>query len=377
MAKISRQNHKLFGLSGSSDNFAKYGSLVAAAPIKSKDIATIQALSAWDQGWQSAIYGANKDLLLEDLNAWCFEHSYQVAYIFQEGIPEWNATTTYYLDSVVKGPAGGASAGQWFASLQDNNTGNAPPAGATNALWKWINPPIPDTPTVGNGLKSGDLSCKPNSGAPNSKYDVSVTTLSAQNVAMANVAVSADLAVSGANGLDAGSESANTWYYLFVICNNDGSLVAGLWSLSATAPTLPGSYTKFRRVGAAYNNGSSNLLQTFRIGDDVWYDDSSLHTFASPSGTVSFSTVVPTVSSEMKIVSIAVGTASPVAQSLAAKPTGGATPTITLVLVTDTGGTTYKASGIADCRLGSQQLDVTATNLTSWSISVLAYKDPI
>lgn len=134
MAKIIREKHKLFGLAGSSTNFAKFGSLVAAAPIKSKDIATIQSLSAWDNGFQDSIFGANKDLLLEDLNAWCYEHSYQLANILQDGVSAWEVGTTYYIGSIVRRDG----TFELYGSLVNNNTGNALPAQADNGNWKYL-----------------------------------------------------------------------------------------------------------------------------------------------------------------------------------------------------------------------------------------------
>lgn len=142
MAKITRKNHKTFGGTGSSDNFAKFGSLVAGDPIKTKDIDTIQALPAWDEGFQSSIYGGNKDLLLEDLNSFAFEHSRQIAYLFQAGVAEWQADTTYFIGSIVQRTTGGGDAtGELYMSPVDNNTGNAVPVQADNANWRWINSP--------------------------------------------------------------------------------------------------------------------------------------------------------------------------------------------------------------------------------------------
>lgn len=68
----------------------------------------------------------------------------------------------------------------------------------------------------------------------------------------------ADITASGANGLDTGSEASSTWYALFVI-DGPGVPIASLFSVSATAPTLPAGYTVFRRVGWVFNNASSNL----------------------------------------------------------------------------------------------------------------------
>lgn len=141
MAKIQRILHKIFGDSGSSDNFAKFGSLVAGSPVKTKDILTIQSLPAWDDGWQSSIYGGNKDLLLQDLNAFSFEHSRQIGYLFQAGVSEWDASTTYYKGSIVQRTSGSDATGELYMSLIDTNIGNAVPVQADNANWRWLNSP--------------------------------------------------------------------------------------------------------------------------------------------------------------------------------------------------------------------------------------------
>lgn len=59
-----------------------------------------------------------------------------------------------------------------------------------------------------------------------------------------------------ANGLDTGALAASTWYSLWVIWN--GTTVAGLMSLSATAPALPSGYTHKARVGWIRTDGTGN-----------------------------------------------------------------------------------------------------------------------
>ena len=49
-------------------------------------------------------------------------------------------------------------------------------------------------------------------------------------------------------GLDTGTVAINTWYYCYVISNDDGSIVDCLFSASPTSPTLPVGYTKKKRV---------------------------------------------------------------------------------------------------------------------------------
>ena len=55
-------------------------------------------------------------------------------------------------------------------------------------------------------------------------------------------------ATSGANGLDTGSYAANTWYANFIIGKPDNT-VAGLHSLSFTAPTMPAGFLFKKLVG--------------------------------------------------------------------------------------------------------------------------------
>jgi hypothetical protein len=65
---------------------------------------------------------------------------------------------------------------------------------------------------------------------------------------------------SGNGGLDTGTVAASTWYFVHVITRVDTGVVDVLISKSATAPTLPTSYTLFRRIGAILTNASSNII---------------------------------------------------------------------------------------------------------------------
>ena len=80
-----------------------------------------------------------------------------------------------------------------------------------------------------------------------------------------------DITVAGKNGLDTGSEASDTWYYLWMIYNPATEEVAGVLSVSATAPTLPSGFTKKRLVGAVRNDGSSNFRTFIQRGTRVQY----------------------------------------------------------------------------------------------------------
>lgn len=65
---------------------------------------------------------------------------------------------------------------------------------------------------------------------------------------------------SGNGGLDTGSKAANTFYYLWLIKRTDTGAVDALFSISATAPTMPTNYDRKQRVGFIRTDGSSNIL---------------------------------------------------------------------------------------------------------------------
>jgi hypothetical protein len=104
-----------------------------------------------------------------------------------------------------------------------------------------------------------------------------------------NLTVAID--ASGANGLDTGTVAIDTGYFLFVIYDAAASTTAGLFSLSATAPTLPTGYTYFRRVGWIVTDSGAVLLRFRQRGDEVRYTSGTLPILAE--GTVG-STTIPT-----------------------------------------------------------------------------------
>lgn len=90
--------------------------------------------------------------------------------------------------------------------------------------------------------------------------------------------VTVDLTVSGAGGLDTGSEVASKHYYAWAIADSSGvNAPAGLASLSATDPVMPSGYDLKFLAGAVYNDGGSNLLHftTYGAGKkrQVVYDE--------------------------------------------------------------------------------------------------------
>jgi len=80
-------------------------------------------------------------------------------------------------------------------------------------------------------------------------------------------ALTADITVAGANGLDTGAEAGDTWYAVHVIADTSGAnATASLLSLSATAPTFPSGYDITRRVGWVRNDAGNDFRKFVQVG---------------------------------------------------------------------------------------------------------------
>ncbi len=115
-----------------------------------------------------------------------------------------------------------------------------------------------------------------NSGTPLDKVDIAVgrarDSTDAFDIPVDSI-LSPSLAVSGANGLDTGTRQNTKLYALYIIDDSSSPGEAGLFSLSATSPTLPGSFDMFRRVATVQTNSIGNLdtfLQSKDEGSGRW-----------------------------------------------------------------------------------------------------------
>lgn len=68
-------------------------------------------------------------------------------------------------------------------------------------------------------------------------------------------------------GMDTGSVTVSSWYHVWLIMRSDTGVVDVLFSLSATAPTMPTSYDFKRRIGSVRTNGTSNIFAYVQTGD--------------------------------------------------------------------------------------------------------------
>lgn len=150
MAKLTRAIQKIFcGGVPPINAVAVFGSLKAGLPEFSDDPTDIQSLPAYEAGWAGATV-ANQAPALQDMNALQFLFSRQLKYLFQQGIPEWDAAETYYVGSVVQ------SGGNIYISTDDNNL-NQP---FTSVSWKALSGRIVKQVSENYTIQKNDLVVK-------------------------------------------------------------------------------------------------------------------------------------------------------------------------------------------------------------------------
>ena len=92
-------------------------------------------------------------------------------------------------------------------------------------------------------------------------------------------------AVGNANGaLDTGAIANSTWYSVWEIMRTDTGVVDVLISTSATAPTMPASYNRKRRIGWIKTNGSAQWFSFLQIGDDFFYAQTTEASYGATQG---------------------------------------------------------------------------------------------
>ena len=118
MTKIKRVTQKVFGVNAPSDDIAVMGSFKSGTPVYTDDVAKLQN-TAYEEGYSSSLI-MNAAPFMEEQNSVPYVLSKQLAYTFQEGIPEYDENTTYYTNSICK------VANKLYISKTDDNQGHNP-----------------------------------------------------------------------------------------------------------------------------------------------------------------------------------------------------------------------------------------------------------
>lgn len=121
MTNLQRVQEKIFASNAPASEVGQFGSAVTGTKVETTDIATIQALGAYTEGWGAAVVSDRNYPTLQEMNGVLKVLSYQTAYTMQKGVPEWNSGTTYYIGDICKGVGNG----NLYICKVNGNIGNA------------------------------------------------------------------------------------------------------------------------------------------------------------------------------------------------------------------------------------------------------------
>ena len=118
MAKIDRVLSKIFASEpDNASDVRVFGSEKAGAPANAATAAEAERLGAWLKGWQGAVDNNNSPNI-EGANAILLAITSHLKYFYQQGMPEYSSTETYYAGSFAK------SNNKIIISLVDDNLNN-------------------------------------------------------------------------------------------------------------------------------------------------------------------------------------------------------------------------------------------------------------
>ncbi len=116
---LTRIHQKIF--SENAANNGQFGSLQAGTIVENPNIATLQALPAYQEGWSDAVISGEELPSLEEFNGLHKIETEQLQYLLNKGIPEYSADAEYYIGDIQR-EVGGR---KLYKSITDNNIGNA------------------------------------------------------------------------------------------------------------------------------------------------------------------------------------------------------------------------------------------------------------
>ena len=120
MSKLERLTAKVFASAAPSDKIGQFGSALTGSKLTTSNVAEIQALPAYTEGWSAAVITSKNYPTLEEMNGVMKVMSYQTAYTLQNGIPEYDINTEYAQGSTCRN----IGTRETYISLIDSNIGN-------------------------------------------------------------------------------------------------------------------------------------------------------------------------------------------------------------------------------------------------------------
>lgn len=103
---LTRVTGKVFGGEAPLEEIGQFGSALAGTKLNTQDVATIQALEAYSQGWGSAVITSRNFPPMEEVTGVLKTISYQACYSLQAGVPVYDIATDYGVGDIVKVASG-------------------------------------------------------------------------------------------------------------------------------------------------------------------------------------------------------------------------------------------------------------------------------
>jgi hypothetical protein len=231
-------------------------------------------------------------------NQLMFQWSSLLSIMDKKGVLGWSDQTNYTEPSVSFGSDG--TLYFWLQASGPDNGGAKDPV-SEPLYWQTLASALSSN-ALPLGYFSG-FTLSNNGGAPNTTVDTGPgTARSSDNTVDITLAssLSGILQSSGAwaagnnqNKLDDGAKAINTCYHVFAIRKTSDGTADILFSLSATAPTMPSGYAGFVLINYVRTNASGNIIPFINKGDMTWYKtpikDVTLSAISSQVGTYQLS----------------------------------------------------------------------------------------
>jgi Repeat of unknown function (DUF5907) len=127
-------------------------------------------------------------------------------------------------------------------------------------------------------------------GVANDSTNTTLMSLAATSKTTASWVVGA-----GNGGIDTGAIANSTWYHFYEIERTDTGVTDVIFSLSASSPALPTSYTLYRRIGSGKTNGSGQWTLFTQVGDQFLWGVTVLDANATAASAATRTTIAVSV----------------------------------------------------------------------------------
>lgn len=181
-----------------------------------------------------------------------------------------------------------------------------------------------------------------------------------------------------AGALDTGTIANNTWYHVYLIARSDTGVVDVLVSTSASAPTMPASYDRKRRIGSMRTNGSAQWTQFTQVGDRFFWTTAVIDANAATMSTsrVLVTLTTPTGFAMVALIRSLIQTGASTLFSIQAAIETDAAPAVGTTVLTSTASGNNDAGAFEVLTDTSARIAVRAnTTLSSYTIGTYGWID--